>query len=257
MMSEALQARSTIIYQRLRRCWEDLSEILLRQLSFAADDGSARADSGDQVPTRPRCAKRIYRRYAPVLSSAYRDILESQPEHEGGARVRSRAGLEQEELSARGLRRFSSRFTRELERVEPTSIDVHEIQLSREDDPLATRSVTCSCASVSFVGRAHRSMTDQRAFDAYSRCFKVDPTNETGSSRARAASRAIQDRWEDLSDPLRGARLSEALDAPLQHELLFKLASDHGRASRADSERAIEFYRQRSGARTRSTPRPR
>ncbi|PIE17900.1 MAG: hypothetical protein CSA65_07020 [Proteobacteria bacterium] len=217
------------IYQRLER-WAELAEVLLRELTMVnADDAEAIL----ALKYRLGQLRETHLDDVPGAVEAYRDILEMQPDHED-ARLALEQRLEDEDHQLEIATILEPIYTQleEWQRL----VQVHEIQLSRQDEPLSKVELLLRIGGlwVEKIGDG------DQAFHAYSRCFKVEPTNEIARGELERLA-GIAERWDDLASLYEEAT-TEALDAPLQHELLLKLAAlMEERLERP--ERAIEFYR--------------
>lgn len=226
--TRALKALDAM-YQRLER-WGDLGEALLRQLELVAPD-----DLEGTIELKFRLGKLRETHLDAVMGAveAYRDILEMQPDHEG-ARMALEERLEDEKFQLDVSMILEPIYTQleEWQRL----VQVHEIQLSRQEDPLAKVDLLLRIGGlwVEKIGDG------EQAFDAYSRCFKVEPTNEMARGELERLA-GIAERWDDLASLYESAT-QEALDAPLLHELLLKLATIMDERLER-SERAVEFYR--------------
>ncbi|MCA9664794.1 MAG: tetratricopeptide repeat protein, partial [Myxococcales bacterium] len=224
---EALRALESI-YQRQER-WSDLADTLVRQLSLVADDTQQLVDAKFRLGQ----LRETHNDDIGGAIDCYRDILDLAPEHDG-ARGALENYLQSEEHQIEVCTILEPIYTN-LEDWH-NLINVHEIQLSRQDDPLNKVELLLRIGNL----WVERVADGSQAFNAYSRCFKVEPTNEIARTELERLA-AIQDRWEDLA-VLYEEATQQALDAPLQHELLIKLAGIFD--ERTDqSERAIEFYR--------------
>ena len=217
------------IYQRLER-WEDLAEAILRQLALASTD-----DLESQIALKFRLGQLREQELedVPGAIDAYRDILTLQGEHEG-ARLALEGWLDSPTAQLEVAAILEPIYT-ELEAWQPL-VRVHEIQLACEEDPLAKVELLLKIGGL----WVQRMADGDKAFDAYSRCFRLEPTNELARVELERLA-AIGERWDELAALYEGAT-TEALDAPLQHELLLKLAQLMDEQLEAP-ERAIEFFR--------------
>ncbi|MBW2731252.1 MAG: tetratricopeptide repeat protein, partial [Deltaproteobacteria bacterium] len=217
------------IYQRLER-WDDLSEALLRQLTLVDLE-----DTQHVVGLKFRLGQLREVHLDDVVGAvdSYREILEADPEHDS-ARMALEQRLEDQEHQLTAANILEPIYARR-EDWQPL-VAVKEIQLAHEEDAYTKVDLLLQIGGL----WVERIGDGERAFDGYSRCFKVDPTNEVARAELERLA-AIQERWEDLALLFEEAT-NEALDAPLQHELLMKLAAVMD--DRLEKpERAIEFYR--------------
>ncbi|MCC6747689.1 MAG: tetratricopeptide repeat protein [Deltaproteobacteria bacterium] len=219
----------TNIYQEQGR-WSDLAETLLRELSLLPVD-----DVAGTIALKYNLGQLRETRLADVDGAieCYRDILELDPTHAGArAALEHKLEDEQHQLAAAQILEPIYQQIGEWHHL----VQVHEIQLAREQDPQAKVDLLLRIGAlwVEKIGDG------ERAFEAYSRCFKLEATNELARSELERLA-SIQDYWEPLAG-LYEAATREALDAPLQHELLLKLAAMMDERLE-QPERAVEFYR--------------
>ena len=217
------------IYEN-QQMWRDLAEVLLRQLNMSTSE-----EAGELIGLKFRLAMLQETQLEDVASAIdnYRDILDLEPQHEG-----ARAGLEKH-LASESFQLDAARILepiyQQLSEWHPL-VNVFEIMLSREDDPANRIELLLR------IGELHVDKVGdgEKAFDAYSRCFKEQPENEQARGELERLA-DIQDSWESLAGLYEEAT-SEALDAALQLELLMTLASIMD--DRLEQpERAVEFFR--------------
>ena len=213
-----------------QQMWPDLAEVLLRELNLTTGDET------EQIVALKFRLGMLYETHLSDVSSAveaFRDILDLAPAHEGARVALERhLGDEEHQLEAAKILEPIYRELGEWQRL----IEVFEIELAREEDP-PTR--------VDLLSRIGELWVDKigdgaRAFDAYSRCFKEEPTEEPVRAELERLAE-IQDSWAELAALYEGAT-AEALDASLQLELLLKLATIVDERLE-QPERAVEFYR--------------
>src|SRR5690606_40383338 len=94
-------------------------------------------------------------------------------------------------------------------------VGVHEIQLSAETDRLRRTSLLLR------IGELQRTklMDAEKAFDAYARGFREDPSTEAAKDHLEALAPLIEDGWARLVKLFEGALESPELDSQLAHEL--------------------------------------
>ena len=228
---QALEALSDI-YQRQQR-WLELAETLLRQLPLAEQAGQA-----DLVALKFRLGVLRESQLDDPAGAVecYRDILSIDPRHQ-----EARDAIERQ-LASQDNRAIVAEILEPIYREIGEwnkLIQIQEIQLEQQDDPLAKVELLLGIGQL----WADKLGDGAQAFDAYARCFRVDPTNEIARAELENLA-AIQERWEELA-ALYEQSTEHALDAALQHQLLVKLAevSDNRLEQR---ERAAEFYRRAS-----------
>ncbi|MCS6914793.1 MAG: tetratricopeptide repeat protein [Myxococcales bacterium] len=213
--------------------WHDLQEIIPRELALV-DPG----DTTAIVDLKFRLGQIREQHLGDVAGAidCYREILDLAPAHEGARQAleaRLRDPAHQVEVAAI-LQPIYEQLGEWLK-----LIDVHEIQLSRTDpgDTLT---------QVSLLQRIGELWAQQvgdttRAFDAYSRCFRIDPAGEQG--RAELERLAAQlGAWSQLVVLYEEAIRRGGLDSILTRELLMRLAAVYDeRLERSD--KAVEFYK--------------
>ena len=224
---QALQALDRL-YESAQM-WTDLSETLIRQNNILANEEPQKV-----IELKFRLGM-LYEAQLEDIAGAvecYRDILDLQMDHEG-----ARAALEKL-LADDDHKLEAAQILQPIydeQRDWPHLAEVFEIQLSQESDP---------AARVEFLLRIGNLWVDQmgdgaRAFDAYSRCFTEDPSNETAREELERLAE-IQESWEDLAQLFKKAT-DEALDGPLQFDLLMRQAIIIDEKL-GEPERAVEFY---------------
>jgi tetratricopeptide (TPR) repeat protein len=210
--------------------WSDLANTLLRELAITTSDqvqevvglkfrlGALRETNLDDVSG---------------AIDSYRDILDLDVRHEGArAALERRLPDEHHQLVAAQI--LEPIYTELCEWSK--LIEVHEIQLSREEDPTSRVDLLIRIGTLWMEKLGEGA----KAFHAFSRCFKAEPTNETARQELERLA-GIQESWAELAALYQDAT-KEALDAPLQHELLVKLASIMDERLE-QPERAVEFFR--------------
>lgn len=224
----ALKALDSI-YLRTEK-FPELQDTLLRQLTLVSVD-----DNEGQISLKYRLGQLRENSLNDVSGAieSYRDILELDNSHEG-ARLALEARLEDVDFQLEAATILEPIYTQlsEWQRL----VQVHEIQLARQEDVLTKVDLLLKIGGlwVEKIGDG------DRAFDAYSRCIKIEPTNEVARGELERLAN-ISDNWEQLAALYETAAV-EVMDPPLQHELLLKLAVImEEKLNRSD--RAIEFYR--------------
>ena len=217
------------IYQE-QGMWSDLADTLLRELALVT------GEEVDELATLKFRLGQIREAHLEDVQGAiecYSDILDLQPEHEG-ARTALEHRLQDHDHQLEATRILEPIYTQlgEWNKL----IDVHEIQFGREEDPLNRVDLLLRVGSlwVEKIGDGGQ------AFEAFSRCFREEPTNETARTELERLA-AIQETWQELATLYEQAT-QEALDAPLQFELLMKLASILDERLE-QHDRATQFYR--------------
>ncbi|MCB9555099.1 MAG: tetratricopeptide repeat protein [Deltaproteobacteria bacterium] len=225
--AEALRAL-TSIYERQQR-WSELGDMLMRQLGQLGPD-----DNVLLIETKQRLGRLREEQLGDIGGAieCYRDILEiDSANHAARDALEARLGDTDHQVEVCRILEPIYAEVGEWSKL----IDVHEIQLQNQEDPAAAVELLLRIGSlwVEKVGDGGR------AFDAYSRCFRADPTNTVAREELERLA-AIQERWEDLAGLYEHAT-EQALDGALGHELLVKLAQVVDERLE-QPERAISFY---------------
>ncbi|MSP17021.1 MAG: tetratricopeptide repeat protein, partial [Myxococcales bacterium] len=230
---EALGAMARI-HER-REEWRQLAEVLDRQL------GQVLSSEIEQLTTlRLRLGRvretRLSDREGAL--SCYRDVLESDPTHTGAREALEGrlADAETELAAANLLEPVYEKFEAWEKLVAALEIQVrHEEGIERRADLLLR------------IGDLHaRRLGDAvSSFEAYTRCFRADPT--------RADARAELERLAELLDDggsrmvaLYEEALARELEPPVAYELTFKIAHHHDERG-DDLDRAADFYQRALG----------
>jgi tetratricopeptide (TPR) repeat protein len=219
------------IYVRQQK-WRDLEDVLQRQLALTPVD-----DAAGQTGLKFRLGQTREQHLKDVAGAieCYRDILEIDPGHEGArAALEKRLGEEEHQLAAAGI-------------LEPIYqklsawndlVGVHEIQLKREDvlDRRVALLLRIGELCAGNLGDA------PRAFDAYARCFKVDPSRQEARAELERIAALLDDGWPRFVTLYEGALGKGDLDGRLAHELALKVAAVYDeRLEKTD--KAVEHYR--------------
>jgi tetratricopeptide (TPR) repeat protein len=225
---QALKALDRIYAEQ--QMWSDLADTLLRELALISGDD---IEELTELKFRLGDIRETHLEDVQGAIECYRDILEMKTDHDG-ARMALERWLQNEDHQLEAARILEPIYTELFEWNK--LIDVHEIQLSREEDPLSRVDLLLKIGAlwVEKIGDGGQ------AFEAFSRCFKEEPTNEIARQELERLA-AIQETWNELA-ALYEEATQEALDAPLQLELLMKLASILDERLE-QPERAVEFYR--------------
>src|SRR5690606_17758589 len=83
----------------------------------------------------------------------------------------------------------------------------------------------------------------EKAFEAYARAFRDDPSTEAAKEQLEALAPLVEDGWARLVKLYEGALArADELDPKLAHELATKVARSY-EDRLGDSTRSVEFYR--------------
>jgi tetratricopeptide (TPR) repeat protein len=213
--------------------WKELAQIIPRELMLTdVGDVAATVDAKFRLGT-------IREKHLGDLKGAiecFRDILELDGTHAGArASLEGRLKDEAHQLEAAGI------LEPIYERLEewPRLIEVHEIQLGREKDNLRRTTL------LSRIGElwAQKIGDGEKAFEAYSRCFKEDPSNATARGELERLA-AILEGWAKVVALYEAAieGKGQPLDASLQRELLLKVAEAYD-DKLGEPQKAVESYK--------------
>src|SRR5690606_40159395 len=94
------------------------------------------------------------------------------------------------------------------------------------------------------IGELQRTklMDAEKAFDAYARGFREDPSTEAAKDHLEALAPLIEDGWPRLVKLFEGALDSPELDSPLAHQLATKRARSY-EDRLGDSAKAVEYFK--------------
>ena len=214
--------------------WKDLADIIGRQLTIVGpeDDKVAHAE----LKFRLGQLKEQHLDDAAGAIDAYRDILDIMPAHERG-----RTALE---VHLRSDDKHKLMVAGILEPVYEqlnewaSLVGVHEIQLAAEKDSLRRTSLLLR------IGELQRTklLDAEKAFDAYARAFRGDPSTEAAKDQLESLSPLIEDGWAKLVQLYEQGLDNKDLDQRLAHELATKVARSY-EDRLGKSDKAVEFYR--------------
>ncbi|MFH1130436.1 MAG: tetratricopeptide repeat protein, partial [Pseudomonadota bacterium] len=217
------------IYQAQER-WLELGEVIQRELNVCnQDDLQALVD----LKFRLAALRETHLDDIGGAVECYRDILEIDASHEGAKEaLEGRLTDEAYQMDAAAV--LAPIFTDlgEWHKL----VKLYEIQLGYKKERGERIELLLQIGDL-WLGKVG---DGQQAFDAFSRCFKIDPTNEIARNELERLTN-IQENWGALVE-LWDHATQEALDAPLLHELLVKL----GRVADErleNTEAAIGYYR--------------
>ena len=218
--------------------WKELADILGRQLTIVGPD----EDRAQHVELKYRLgqAKEQHLSDMPGAIDAYRDILDIDPAHEKGRaalEVHLRAG-DPNRLTVAGILEPVYEQVGEWGPL----VGVHEIQLEAEKDGLRRSSLLLR------IGELQRTKLNdaEKAFDAYARAFKEDPSTEAAKDQLEALAALLDNGWARLVQLFEGALGKQDLDQVLAHELATKVARSYEDRLN-NSPKAVEFFRKALG----------
>ncbi|MBL0214683.1 MAG: tetratricopeptide repeat protein [Myxococcales bacterium] len=216
--------------------WKELADILSRQLTIIGPDEDKLAHT--ELKFRLGQVKEQHLADAQGAIDAYRDILDIMPAHDRG-----RAALEvhlrgndPNQLLVAGI---LEPIYEQLSEWGPL-VGVHEIQLAAEKDNLRKTSLLLR------IGELQRTklLDAEKAFDAYARAFRGDPSTEAAKEQLEGIAPLIEDGWGRLVKLYEEAleKGEKDLDQRLAHELATKVARSY-EDRLGKSDKAVEFYR--------------
>jgi golgin subfamily B member 1 len=214
--------------------WKELADVLGRQLTIIGPED----DKPQHVELKYRLGqvKEQHLADVPGAIDAYRDILDIEVTH-GKARdsleIRLRSG-EDQRLTVAGI---LEPVYEQLEEWGPL-VGVHEIQLESEKDQLRRVSLLLR------IGELQRTklLDAERAFEAYARGFKEDPSTEAAKNHLEALAPLIENGWARLVELFESALGKDDLDPKLAHELATKVARSY-EDRLSNSGKAVEYFK--------------
>ena len=221
------------IYLRNQQ-WKELADILGRQLTIVGPDEDKLGHT--ELKFRLGQVKEQHLSDVPGAIDAYRDILDIMPAHErarGALEVHLRGGDPQQLAAAAILEPVYE----QLSEWGPL-VGVHEIQLAAETDSLRKTSLLLRIGEL----QRTRLLDAEKAFDAYARAFRIDPSTEAAKEQLEAIAPLIEEGWARLVGLYEEAIAKPETDPKLAHELATKVARSYeDRLGKTD--RAVEFFK--------------
>jgi tetratricopeptide (TPR) repeat protein len=236
---EELQAYRALdrIYQGTSQ-WKQLAEIIHRELNLVPP-----GDTAATVELKFRLGQLLEQHLDDPKGAIaqYKDILDLEPSH-GGARqaLERRLADADHQLTAAAILEPIYAHLEDWGRL----IEVHEIQLAREKDPLNRVRLLLRIGEL----QATKIGDGEKAFDAYARCFREDPSNETARQELERLA-VINESWPELVK-LYEAAIETPVGKPgsaqesvvLMRELLLAVAVAYDERLEKP-ERAVEYFR--------------
>ena len=237
----ALRVASIAIYLRNEQ-WKELADILGRQLTIVGPDDDKRRARRAQVPARPAqgAAPRRRRRARSTRTATSSTSMPATPRARGALESPS---ARRRQAQADRRRASSSRSTSSSSEWAPL-VGVHEIQLAAEKDSLRRTSLLLR------IGELQRTklLDAEKAFDAYARAFREDPSTEAAKDQLEALAALIEDGWAALVELFEGALAAK----PGPRSDARARARDQGRAVATRTGSARATRRSSSSARRSS-----
>jgi golgin subfamily B member 1 len=214
--------------------WKDLSDVLGRQLTIIGPDDDKVAHA--ELKFRLGQLKEQHLGDVPGAIDAFRDILDLMPSHERGRRaleVHLKDGDPQRLLVAGILEPIYEQLSEW-----GSLVGVHEIQLAAEKDGLRRTSLLLR------IGELQRTklLDADKAFDAYARAFRADPSTEAAKDQLESLAPLIESGWEKLVKLYEDGLAVRDLDQRLAHELAINVARSY-EDRLGKSERAVDYYK--------------
>ncbi|HEY1558512.1 MAG TPA: tetratricopeptide repeat protein [Kofleriaceae bacterium] len=224
------------IYVRNQQ-WKELADILGRQLTIVGPE----TDKAQHVELKYRLGQ-LKEKFLDDGKSAideYRDILDvdvGHPKARDALEVRLRDG-DKQQLVVAGILEPVYEQLQEWAQL----VGVHEIQLKATDpkkDPLRRSSLLLR------IGELLRTklLDAEKAFDAYARAFREDPSTEAAKEQLEGLAPLVEDGWGRLVKLFEAGLEQKALDPVLAHELATKVARNY-EDRLANSAKAVEFFK--------------
>ena len=220
------------VYQR-NQMWKELADVVSRQLTIVGPDD----DKAGHVELKYRLGQ-LKERHLEDSSGAidaYRDILDIDPAHaKGRVALETKLVSDKHKLIVAGI---LEPVYEQLAEWGPL-VGVHEIQLAAEKGQLQRTSLLLK------IGELQRTklVDAEKAFDAYARAFKVDPSTEAAKDQLEVLAALLDDGWSPARQAVRDAALETDLDASLAHELATKVARSY-EDRLGNSTKAIEYFK--------------
>jgi tetratricopeptide (TPR) repeat protein len=223
------------VYLRNQR-WSDLSDIIGRQLTIIGPEDDKLAHT--ELKYRLGQVKEQHLSDVVGAIEAYRDILDLMPSHER-ARIALEAYLTSPDLKHKlNVAGILEPVYEQLSEWGPL-VGVHEIQYAAETDSLRKTSLLLR------IGELQRAklLDGEKAFDAYARAFRGDPSTEAAKEQLEALAPLVEDGWARLVKLYEGALENASdLDPKLAHELATKVARSY-EDRLGNTAKSVEFYR--------------
>ncbi|MBV8761915.1 MAG: tetratricopeptide repeat protein, partial [Deltaproteobacteria bacterium] len=221
------------IYLRNQQ-WKDLADILGRQITIIGPEDN----KAQHVELKYRLGQLKEQHLDDVVGAidAYRDILDidvGNPRARESLEIHLRGG-DKQRLTVAGI---LEPVYEQLQEWGPL-VGVHEIQLEAEKDQLRRTSLLLR------IGELQRTklLDAEKAFDAYARAFREDPSTEAAKEQLEALAPLIEGGWDRLVKLFEGAVDKKGLDPKLAHELATKIARSY-EDRLGNSAKAVEFFR--------------
>ncbi len=220
--------------------WTDLADVLSRQITIVGPDD----DKVRHVELKFRLGNLREQHLGDAAGSieVYRDILDLDPAHAGArSRLEQRLGDDKHKLTAAAILEPIYEQIGEWKAL----IGVHEIQVAAAS---GTGDAMRRVGLLMRIGELERTRLGdtERAFGAFARAFKADPSVESARRELEDLANHIEDGWPRLTGLFEGAidpRAARDLDGHLAHELAIKVARNYEERL-GKSDLAVKFFKQ-------------
>jgi tetratricopeptide (TPR) repeat protein len=227
--------------------WRELADVLGRQLTIVGPDEDKPAHV--ELKYRLGQVKELHLDDALGAIECYRDILDLEPVHaKGRAALESKVFANQAYAPATNsphaltVAGILEPIYEQLGEWAPL-VAVNEIQLAALDarDTLGRTNLLLK------IGELQRTklVDAEKAFDAYARAFRADPSTEAAKGQLEALAALLDDGWARLvglfEEALAVGERDQTIDSALAHELATKVARSYEDRLN-NSAKAIEFF---------------
>jgi tetratricopeptide (TPR) repeat protein len=221
------------IYARNQQ-WKQLADVIGRQILIVGPE----QNKPKHVELKYRLGQLKEHHLGDVVGAidVYRDILDIDVGHPA-ARQSLEVHLHTNDEQKLTVANILEPVYEQLQEWGPL-VGVHEIQLANERDQLRRTSLLLR------IGELQRTklMDGERAFDAYARAFRGDPSTEAAKDQLEALAPLIENGWARLVNLFEGALDDKDLDQKLAHELATKVARSY-EDRLGNSPKAVEFFK--------------
>ena len=213
--------------------WRELSDILERQICLV--DTEAEKDEYVTLMNRLGQVRESHLDDVVGAIESYQSVLDLDRENS-----QARTSLEKHLTNAQ----YSLDTANTLEPIYEASenwsqlVQVYEIQLQAEEETFAQVTLLTRIGEL----YAKRIGDVEKAFDAYSRCFRVDPSAPGIQAQLEELGDLLDGGWQQLVVLFEQAIGDDDIDPSLAHELSIKIAGAY-EEQLDDSEKAVTFYR--------------
>ncbi|HEY5946714.1 MAG TPA: tetratricopeptide repeat protein [Kofleriaceae bacterium] len=221
------------IYVRNQQ-WKQLADVIGRQILIVGPE----ENKGHHVELKYRLGQLKEQQLGDVVGAIdiYRDILDIDVGHPN-ARASLEMHLRDNDKQRLEVANILEPVYEQLQEWAPL-VGVHEIQLAAEKDNLRRVSLLLR------IGELQRTklLDAEKAFDAYARAFRQDPSTEAAKDHLEALAPLIEEGWARLVKLFEAALEVKDLDPKLAHELATKVARSYEDRI-GDSPKAVEFFK--------------